>query len=272
MSTYPDNDVPVPEDKEAELLRAKEAIAGPVPLIADQPDGTVILPRGYMNHGVLQAKAEVKELTGADEEAFARVKKYTDFFDLIIALGTIRLGDLDLTEMSFPERQGVLRTLLVGERERLFLTIVQVTYGDTKTVNFTCGQCAAEQEVDIIFSEDLTVREVDDLRVSYTKRISTNDLIEYRLVNGEDQLEALKTDNMAEQNTIILSRVITKVNDGLVVDPMVYARQMKSRDRKAILDDLVDHQPGVSLEVKLTCVRCQNDQTLLLGWADLFQL
>ena len=263
----------MPTGKEDEFLRAKEAIAGPVPLIPSQPSGSVELPKGFMYQGVAQHKAEVKELNGADEEALARTKDFSDFWDRMVSLGTVRLGDLDMSDMSLTERQGALRTLLVGERERLFIGIVQATYGDTKTVNFTCGQCQAEQEVDVVFSEDLEIKEVDDIRPSYTYTSSTGDLIEYRLVNGADQMEALKdaSTNVAEQNTTVLSRCITKVNDGLVPDPLRYARQMKIKDRQAILKELVDHQPGVNLEVKLRCLRCQNEQTLPLGWADLFQ-
>jgi hypothetical protein len=273
VSQYPEQDVEVPSGKEDELLRAKEAIAGPIPLMPAQPANAVELPKGFFYQGAMQTKAEVRELTGADEEMLARTQDFIEFFDRMIALGTARLGDLDLTGMSLPDRQGAVQTLLVGERERLCLAIIQATYGDTKTINFTCGQCQAEQEVDLIFSEDLTVREVDDIRSSYTYTTSTGDLIEYRLVNGGDQMVAFKdaTSNRAEQNTIILSRCITKVNDGLLPDPMGYARQMKIRDRKAILDDLVEHQPGVDTTVKTNCTRCQNEQTLPLGWADLFQ-
>jgi hypothetical protein len=259
-------------DKEAELLAAKEAIAGPVPLVRQQPSNTVELPKGLMYGGQVQTKAEVRELTGADEEMLARTKEWVEFFDRMLALGTMRIGDMDLSDATLAERQGTVQSLLIGERERLYLAIVQATYGDTKTINFTCGQCAAEQEVDIIFSEDLKVKEVDDIRPSYTYRSSIGDLIEYRLANGGDQMEALKDNrNIAEQNTIVLSRCITKVNDGLLPDPMNYARQMKIKDRKMILRELVEHQPGVDLEVKLQCTRCQNEQVLPLGWTDLFQ-
>jgi hypothetical protein len=274
VTSFETQDVEFPSGSKAdELLRAKEAIAGPVPLIPDQPSSVVTLPKGYLYQGAMQTKAEVRELTGADEERLARTKDFAEFFDRLAALGTARIGDVDLTEMSLSDRQGVVQTLLVGERERLVLAVVQATYGDTKTISFTCGQCAAEQEVDIIFSEDFTVRDVDDIRASYTLTTSTGDLLEYRLVNGADQMEALKdaSSNMAEQNTIILSRCITKVNDGLVPDPLGYARQMKIKDRRAILKVMVEHQPGVDLEVKLHCVRCQNEQSLPLGWGDLFQ-
>ena len=259
--------------KETDLLRAKEAIAGPVPLIPDQPDNDVELPNGYFFGGVMHTKAEVKELNGADEEALARTKDFADFFDRMVALGTIRIGDAVLTDMSMTDRQGALQTLLVGERERLFLAIVQATYGDTKTFTFTCGQCNSEQEVDVVFSEDFNVKPGDDIRPSYTYTAGNGDLIEYRLVNGADQMAALHETgtNMAEQNTVVLSRCILKVNDGLVPDPKGYAQQMKIKDRRAILDSLVSHQPGVDLEVKLNCVRCQNEQTIRFGWSDLFQ-
>lgn len=263
---------PVEMTKDAELALAKEAIAGPVPLIPDAPDTTVELPQGFRFQGVYQTEAQVRELTGADEEILARTRGFVDFFDAMVGCGTIRIGEFDMEDMPVSERRNALQSLLIGERERLFLRIIQATYGDTKTINFTCGQCQAEQEVDLILSEDLKPKEVDDLRLNYTYTTSKGDLVEFRLVNGSDHLEALKDDttNTAEQNSIFLSRVITKVNAGLVPDPLAYARRLTMKDRKAILDELVKHQPGVDMEVMTRCVRCQNDQRLPLGWGDLF--
>ena len=265
-------DVEIPQNKEDELRQAKEAIAGPVPLIPNPPSGSVDLPLGFRYSGAFQTKAEVRELNGADEEILGRTKGFVDFFDTMIACGTIRLGDYDMSDLPVSERRGALQTLLLGERERLFLAVIQSTYGDTKLVNFTCGQCQAEQEVDLILSEDLKVKDVDDLRPSYTYTTTKGELIEFRLVNGQDHMEAFKDDsaNVAEQNTTILSRCITKVNEGLVPDPVSFARRMTMRDRKAILKELVDHQPGVDMEVMTRCVRCQNEQRLPLGWGDLF--
>lgn len=273
MSDTYEQPVEIPRDREQELVAAKEAMAGPVPLIPEHPNGHVTLPRGFLYNGVQQTKAEVRELTGADEEILARTKEFADYFDTMIGCGTIRLGDLDLSDMPVSDRRGSLQTLLIGERERLFLAIVQATYGDTKTIPFTCGNCQAEQEVDLILSEDLKVKEVDDIRLNYSYTTSKGDHVDFRLVNGADQMAALRDTgaNNAEQNTTILSRCITKVNDGLVPDPVSFARRMTMKDRKYILDTLVAHQPGVDLEVTLTCVRCQNEQKLLLGWVDLFQ-
>lgn len=258
--------------KDDELRRAKEAIAGPVPLIPDAPNGNVELPMGFRYGGVYQTKAEVRELTGADEEILARTTGWVEFFDAMIGCGTVRIGDFDMEEMPVSERRGALQTLLLGERERLFLAVLQATYGDTKTINFTCGQCSAEQEVDLILSEDLKVKEVDDLKASYEFVTSKGDKIEFRLVNGTDHMEALKDDksSVAEQNSLLLSRCIAKVNGGLIPDQLAYARRMPVRDRQALLKELVSHQPGVDMEVMTRCARCQNEQRLALGWGDLF--
>ena len=197
MSDTPEEFIAVPDDfpadamststKATDLARAKEAIAGPIPLMPEQPDTIVMLPQGYRHGGVYQTKAEVRELTGVDEEILARTKEFVDFFDTMVALGTIRIGDYDMSDFSLNDRKGVLQTLLLGERERLLLAVIQATYGDTKTLSFVCTACNTDNEFDLILSQDLEIKEVDDLQPSYTYTTSKGDLIEFRLVNGADQ-------------------------------------------------------------------------------------
>ena len=63
-------------------------MAGPVPLMSR---GTGLLrqalPRGLFIKGSYKHRRSCRELTGADEEALAKVRESIDFFDLVIALG-----------------------------------------------------------------------------------------------------------------------------------------------------------------------------------------
>ena len=76
----------------------------------------------------------MRELTGVDEEAMARVKDITEIYDTVLGLGTTRIGEVDLASLPLPERQGLLQQLLLGERDMLFIGIVRMTYGDHKTM------------------------------------------------------------------------------------------------------------------------------------------
>jgi hypothetical protein len=261
-------------DPAADLAKAKEMTAGPVPLIQDSVDPHVDLPRGLMFNGSWNTRAVVRELTGMDEEAMARVKDITEIYDTVLALGTVRIGEADLASRPLPERQGLLQQLLLGERDQLYVGIVRMTYGDRKTMNFTCPMCKEEQELTVTLSEDFVINTVDDVQqTEFTFVTSKGDTIVYRPAVGADQMEALRRKNasMAEQNTILISRCVKTVNGDLVVDPTGYARKLPLRDRHAFLADLISHQPSVDMTVTVDCVACREEQTIALGWADLFQ-
>ena len=151
------------------------------------PDTSVSLALGLYHNGEYHTTAEVRELTGADEEALARVKDEVASFSTVIALGTVRVGPVDLESLPLAERRGILGGLLLGDREQLFLNIVRVTFGDTKQIAFRCTHCDAEQEVDLLLSVDFPQSE-GDVSSRVFSHVSTQGLdIEYRLATGTDQ-------------------------------------------------------------------------------------
>jgi hypothetical protein len=114
ISQWPED--PTPDrtpDRENELARAKEIIAGEQPVMGTVPHGGVTLFRGVYVNSSYQQDAEVRELTGTDEEAIARA---TNFLNAVVAYGTKAIGSYDLEGMGFQERLGLIEGLLVGER------------------------------------------------------------------------------------------------------------------------------------------------------------
>ena len=256
-----------------ELSRAKEAIAGPVPLIPPAEATKLTLPLGLYVNGVHKKAAQLRELTGVDEELLAKTKDPGDYFDLVIALGTTSIDDFDLEKLAVVERQAWLRSLLLGERDQLFLSIARASFGDTREITFTCSVCTEKQEVTLILSEDFKPKEVNLDGETWEFTTSKGDVLIYRLVTGDDQREAFnrKGATIAEQNSVILSRCILKLNNGLVVDPMGYVRSLSIKDRGVLLDILVDKQPSINLGVTTNCAVCGEEQTLPLGWGDIFR-
>jgi hypothetical protein len=262
-------------DKQQDIRKAKEAIAGPVPLIPEGPDLRLTMPRGLFVNGVHKREFMLRELNGADEETLAKLKEPGDFFDTVVALGVVSVEDFNLESLALGERQSWLRQLLIGERDQLFLGILRVTFGEKRVIGFTCTTCGEEQEVDLYLSEDFKPREVDDdLTTEVFSYLTTKGLdVEYRLVTGDDQRAAFARRNAttAEQNSIILSKVITRVNGGLIPDQMSFVRSLSIVDRSALLDALVSKQPSIDLGVTTKCAACDADQRLPLGWGDLFR-
>lgn len=260
--------------KEQELKDAQKAIAGSVPLIPDAPDVIFELPRGRYDGTKWETEAELRELTGADEEALARLKDPADFFDGVIIYGTKRIGSLDLEELTFTERQSALAELLIGEREQLFLNITRVTYGDSKEFKTNCPSCGIENTTDVILSEDIKCKEMDSpYTLTHTLVTSRGDVITYRLATGVDQMVVLKRRGAspAEQNTLMISECITKVNDKPVLDPVGSARKLSMKDRQILLEGLVENQPSPNLTLEIPCASCGFETVLPLSWGDIFR-
>lgn len=262
------------ETKEQQLQKARSLIAGSVPLIADPENPKLELQRGLYRNGEWLTNVTVRELTGADEESMARVKDSLELVDMILALGTTQIGSYDLTTMTVAERSAVLGELLIGERSQILLSIIICTYGNDKTIKTECTICGAEQEIDLILSEDFKMKPMENPHQVVNSYVTTKgDKLEYRPVSGMDQMEALrkKGTSTPEQNTIILSRCITSRNGNLLVDPINYCRSLSIKDRQALLKLLLENQPGIDLALNTNCISCGGDQQINLGWLDLFQ-
>jgi hypothetical protein len=258
-----------------DLERARQEIAGPVPTIEVAPDCTVTLVRGLTYNGKAQKRVEVRELTGNDEEQLARYKKPEEFFDAVVALGTVRLGEMSFETMPFPERQGHMRQLLIGERDMIFLAIARATYGDERRVPYTCPLCKREQEIGYQISEDFKPRQVENIEErSFIYKTTKGQDVEVRLPTGVDQLEVLGKEGVSspEMNTTLLASCILSVNAGLVVDPLNFARGLSMRDRQTLINQMIDRQPSVDLSLRFPCHGCQEEQQVNFGWLDFFRL
>jgi hypothetical protein len=222
-----------------------------------------------------QRAVVLRELNGNDEEALSKLREPGEIFDTLVASAVVSVGELDLASQPMSERKVYLNRLLIGERDQLFLAAIRVTYGDSKTLSITCRNCDTTQDLILDLTSDFKPREVENVTdESFIYTTSRGERLDVRPATGADQMEVLKRKGAsnAEQNTIILSRCISAVNEALVVDPLEYARGLSMRDRQALLDQLVARQPTVDLQVSVTCVECEEEQRLTLSWGDLFRL
>ena len=264
----------VQQDKQAEIRAAKEAIAGPVPLIGDAPDIQLVLPRGMFQQGQWQREVEVRELTGIDEEALAKATDQLAFFSTVIAFGTVSIGNIDLSGTPVAERKFFLGELLLGEREQIFMKVIQTTFGNKKVIPFACSLCEEKQEMEMLLDQDFPPKEVADIeQLTFSYTTKNGDVLDVRPAVGADQEEALsrKGASLAEQNTIMLSRCITKRNGDLIVDPVNFARKLGMKDRYAVLEAMIERQPSVQLDVTTACAACGGEQKIALSWGDIFR-
>jgi hypothetical protein len=248
-------------------------LIGEMPRMEDPSDPVVHLPRGLLlPTNTWATEAEVRELTGEDEEYLARFKDMNDYYDNLIARGTVRIGEQDFTSLPTAERIQQLGMLLIGEREMLMLGIARMTYGDTKTYNMTCPDCEAEFEFDLMITEDIKFKEVEDVQTFSHTFVTKRGTLTYRPLIGQDQMEALKHKGSdAEKNTLLISRAITMVDGRILPDPVGFAKKLSMKDRALFLQKLTDQQPSAEMTLDIPCAACKEVHPSTFAWWDFFR-
>ena len=95
------------------------------PEITSPSDTTVDLPGGYLTAtGEVIRTAEVRELTGKDEEIISKTDNLGKALMTILQRGTVKVGDL-------PADEKLLDELLIGDRDSLLLGILKSTFGSS---------------------------------------------------------------------------------------------------------------------------------------------
>lgn len=215
--------------------------------------------------------AQVRELTGEDEEYLATIEgkkglTYTEFMNTLLERAVLKIGDLDV-----PSLPGIMNKLILADRDMLFLGLVRATYGVTREFRVTCPSCGVSNDIKIDLDEDFPIK-TTDLDLRDTIKVETRQgIIQLRLPNGEDTIEAQKlatTD--AELNTVMLSRCSVWEEGQAPQDRLVWARKLGKADRDKLIKALLDIQVGPDLEgVDTQCATCGKDLPIVLDWVSL---
>lgn len=250
------------------------------PSIDLPPDDLVTLPGGFMHKGKLIKIATVRELTGEDEEALARVVSAQPlnpfhFIDRLIKRGTVRIGDAPPEET-----ENLLPQLLIGDREYLILGIRKATYGnDIEIENWKCPLCGDESTL-MMTLDDIPVTKLPNSAedIEFDVKLRKGVVARVRLANGEDQVAIFEKENLtqAERETVLLSRCVIKLTqpDGTELHFDAFpsmAQKLGVSDRHKILARLRDGQPGPKYdEIKYKCGACGEGVNVSVGLGDLF--
>lgn len=255
-------------DASSEASALNNALADPVPQIAAPPDPLVELYVGVADpSGDWQKTAIVRELTGADEEALAAFEAkggvgYADYMSFLLRRAVESIGHINVKQN--PE---VIDNLIIGDRDKLFMAIVEATYGPVREYQVNCSSCGQSNDVfvDISTFPDKPLKEGVGPKVSV--ELKNGVVVEMRLPNGTDSLEATKAaKTTAEQNTFLLSRCVTNVSGNTAL----WAKELGMSDRSKLIKTLLDSQPGPEIgEVKAQCADCGHEFELMLDWASL---
>lgn len=237
--------------------------------------GHVHLLHGLKIDGVRYYDAQVRELTGADEEAIAKLPGDAWNFgilqtDLVIRRATESLGPLEVS--SDPTR---LLDLIIGDRDLLFKEILLSTAGSQQEYrNVQCTQCQTEHDLEVNF-EDLLVDPtmpdgVNPDRIEVTLRDGTE--VTLRWPTGKDQMAVYQGNvpmTQPEVNTKMLARCVLTVSGKVEPDPMEWARDLGVGDRRILLAEMAK-MPVVSFkEDEVPCTSCGTPLPVSFGWASL---
>lgn len=250
---------------------AGEEVAEPESGVAftDLPDTYVSLPGGLLTlDGDLVREAEVRELTGFDEEALSRATTLGKQMTLLLNRAVVSVGGQK------PD-QGLLNTLLAADRDTLLLAIRKVTWGAELDLEVMCPACESEQEVKVDLNKDVEVKRLDSpADREFTVELSRGRTATVQLPNGETQRSVIQSEDKtsAELNTLLLKGCIVNI-DGDPVFSIDQVRKLSMRDRTSILAEIAERNPGPKLnEVAKTCSACGEEIALPLTLAGLFRL
>lgn len=247
-----------------------DELDGLVDAALELPETVVELPGGYIDIDFnLVTEAEVRELTGVDEEAIAKSADAGRALITILERGTVRIGDEKATRK-------VLDSMLIGDRDYLLLAIRRATYGNKVDLTIDCQHCAEIQEVTVDLSEDVEVSRLDDPASDRYFEVTgpRGKVFGVSLPVGSTQRELIAKGDVtvAEMNTILLAGAVTSV-DGMPSVGTSTVRNLGIADREAITREIAKRYTGPRLSaVEKDCPNCGETMLIALAMGALFRL
>lgn len=199
------------------------------------------LPGGLtLDEGRCLTRAVLRPLLGREEEWLAHAAHAPS------AVRVTRLLSSCLISLDGePVTTGLVRKLLVGDRDYLMLQLRRLSVGDEVNAVLTCPACSAAMDVSFQASE---VLEEWRSQKAWSHTIAAGDReIRFRLPTGGDQ-EDLLGRNPEEAAEELLDRCI--LDEG--------GRPLSSEERTAVVDEMERLAPRVELELDLACPECSH--------------
>ena len=237
------------------------------PEIPRQLDNAVELQRGLINRvtGEWEKLAEVRELTGYDEERIASLENrkgitYIEYFTEILKMGVVSIGNIE-----FKDR---LNELTIGDRNILFLAIIRTTYGRERMFDRTCGECKEVNKVIIDLYDDFPLQTPDfDPTGTIKVTLKNGTVHELRPPNAEDNIAIGKKDSTGPAQASAMIARCSIWRDNPPVNAEEWAKSLSLSDRQLLIRALTDLNMGPKLEeVDATCAHCGADMPVLIDW------
>lgn len=226
------------------------------------------LPGGYVSPaGEVAYEAEVRELTGRDEEQIAKANSIPKAMTVVLSRGLVRVGDA-------PASEEVLNNMLAGDRDYVLLRVYAATFGADVEVTRYCVSCEKTQQMTVNLLSDIPVKQ---LEASHDRQMviecSVGDVI-VELPTGRTQKILMDASDrtIAEMSTILLANCVLAINGEDVYGPS-QVLDLPIRDRRKINETIVEKSPGPQMsDIKVDCPECGAKTEVPLSLAGLFQI
>ena len=241
------------------------------------PDGSARLLAGFVDpSGNRFLTCTLRELRGRDEEAMARAMANSDltrYVDTILRAGVVTVGDVEKAS----DVEVALDSLCLGDRDALLLQIRRLSFGDTQRLSTACPYCEHKFDVDYSYSTDVPMKQYElEPKDQRTHQIDlpSGAVCEVRLIDGKAQKSVYTTENLKkvgeELNTMLLKACLRSIDGQQPTTARVL--DMTSRDRKHLLNWLVENQPGPQYQdVKQECPECAREFPLVVDVRTMFR-
>lgn len=242
------------------------------PQIPQAPHTHLQLEQGLLVDGEFVRDAEVRELSGKDEEALARCgEDFAKVLETLVVRGTRTIGSKFMTK-------DIADRLLIGDREALILAVRRATFGDyIDFEGLPCPHCGERSDVRFHL-DDVPVHHLEDPdQTEFAVPLRFGATAFVRLPNGADQMavQAISRQSEATQNSLMLSRCINRIEypDGDVLKGSAELPQkMSMSDRFTLISYFVKAQPGPRFaNCSFTHEVCDQEVELPLTLAMLFR-
>lgn len=248
-------------------------LADPAPIIDAAPSTEVELIRGLYDNvlGEWQTVAQVRELTGSDEEVIAAAasKKelsYSEYMSVLLKQSVLSIGTIDVVNAP-----SVLDDLIVGDRDLLFVGTVRATYGKFRDFETVCQKCGATNYAQLNLDDDFKVdTPKHNPHEDLTVKLKDGSVVHLRYPTGADsQYVAQKAKTAAEQNTLMLARCTVWYGNE-PNNKEAWAKSLNLGDRNKLVKALTTDPPGPRMEeVETQCADCGSDLILVMDWVSL---
>lgn len=265
--------MPITIDGDAIIAQATAPDKEPDPEVDDSFDPVVTLPVGLLDHaahGTVRT-AEVRELTGFDEEDLARISRDTPwrYQQAIVAAGVKSFGPGD------KRTTDVVGDLTMGDLNFLTMMVRVATFGKDIDYDIVCPKCKSQQAVTFYLPDDVPTLDAPAPESRVTLRSGAVATVIPPTVTAqakvlEAALQRKATD--AESNTILLGETVLHINDGRVWMGEESARALGIKDRILLLETILGAQGGPDLSnVPVDCGACGHTLNVAIDLTDLFR-